>query len=273
MTGKNSVSDIPVNFKPTLPPRKRAKTQEEKEQRRIERILRNRRAAHQSREKKRLHVQRLEEKCHLLEGILKMVDLDILSENNAKLSGMVEQWREMQVSDSGSISSHDSNTGMLDSPESLTSSPDKKDHYSHSSHSTSISSSSSSSSPSNLPHGMVTDNGMLDEDNNSLNYILGQQNYQLSSTPVVKLEEDHSMLLENNGDADLNDVGISFIAEDGTNSDNKNIDMRNQETGEGWNLLLTVPPELNSDLSELEPSDIISPIGLDTWRNPAVIVT
>lgn len=86
MTGKNSVSDIPVNFKPTLPPRKRAKTQEEKEQRRIERILRNRRAAHQSREKKRLHVQRLEEKCHLLEGILKMVDLDILSENNAKLA-------------------------------------------------------------------------------------------------------------------------------------------------------------------------------------------
>lgn len=43
-----------------LPPRKRAKTQEEKEQRRIERILRNRRAAHASREKKRRHVELLE---------------------------------------------------------------------------------------------------------------------------------------------------------------------------------------------------------------------
>lgn len=44
----------------TLPPRKRAKTQEEKEQRKIERILRNRRAAHASREKKRRHVEYLE---------------------------------------------------------------------------------------------------------------------------------------------------------------------------------------------------------------------
>ncbi|KAI5958288.1 HAC1 [Candida theae] len=43
-----------------LPPRKRAKTQEEKEQRKIERILRNRRAAHASREKKRRHVEYLE---------------------------------------------------------------------------------------------------------------------------------------------------------------------------------------------------------------------
>ena len=36
-----------------LPPRKRAKTQDEKEQRRIERIKRNRAAAHNSRERKR----------------------------------------------------------------------------------------------------------------------------------------------------------------------------------------------------------------------------
>lgn len=48
------------NFKSSLPPRKRAKTKEEKEQRRVERILRNRRAAHASREKKRKHVEYLE---------------------------------------------------------------------------------------------------------------------------------------------------------------------------------------------------------------------
>ena len=48
----NTLDIDPATFKSTLPPRKRAKTQEEKEQRKIERILRNRRAAHASREKK-----------------------------------------------------------------------------------------------------------------------------------------------------------------------------------------------------------------------------
>lgn len=50
-----------------LPPRKRAKTKDEKEQRRIERIMRNRQAAHASREKKRKHVEELEKKCVSLE--------------------------------------------------------------------------------------------------------------------------------------------------------------------------------------------------------------
>ncbi|KAJ9092299.1 hypothetical protein QFC19_006379 [Naganishia cerealis] len=54
----DSVSES--NLKSSLPPRKRAKTKEEKEQRRVERILRNRRAAHASREKKRKHVEYLE---------------------------------------------------------------------------------------------------------------------------------------------------------------------------------------------------------------------
>lgn len=50
-----------------LPPRKRAKTQEEKEQRRMERIMRNRQAAHASREKKRKHLESLELRCTDLE--------------------------------------------------------------------------------------------------------------------------------------------------------------------------------------------------------------
>ncbi|RLV96256.1 Transcriptional activator HAC1 [Spathaspora sp. JA1] len=63
---ENNTSDSSSNtslsgsYKTTLPPRKRAKTKEEKEQRRVERILRNRRAAHASREKKRKHVEYLE---------------------------------------------------------------------------------------------------------------------------------------------------------------------------------------------------------------------
>ena len=45
--------------KTTLPPRKRAKTEDEKEQRRIERIKRNRAAAHNSRERKRRETENL----------------------------------------------------------------------------------------------------------------------------------------------------------------------------------------------------------------------
>lgn len=62
-----------------LPPRKRAKTKDEKEQRRIERIMRNRQAAHASREKKRRHVEELEKKC---------VDL---STENDQLQGEMRQ--------------------------------------------------------------------------------------------------------------------------------------------------------------------------------------
>jgi transcriptional activator HAC1 len=45
--------------KTMLPPRKRAKTEDEKEQRRIERIKRNRAAAHNSRERKRQETETL----------------------------------------------------------------------------------------------------------------------------------------------------------------------------------------------------------------------
>lgn len=67
---------LDINFKSTLPPRKRAKTKEEKEQRRVERILRNRRAAHASREKKRRHVEFLESYVMKLES-----NLDRLQKN------------------------------------------------------------------------------------------------------------------------------------------------------------------------------------------------
>lgn len=53
--------------KTNLPPRKRAKTQDEKEQRRIERIKRNRLAAHNSRERKRVEVEELQQKNDALE--------------------------------------------------------------------------------------------------------------------------------------------------------------------------------------------------------------
>lgn len=75
-----SVSVDP-NFKSTLPPRKRAKTQEEKEQRRMERILRNRRAAQALRERKRLHFESMEAYVLALER-----NYSILMRNIEKLS-------------------------------------------------------------------------------------------------------------------------------------------------------------------------------------------
>ncbi|KAJ4298396.1 transcription factor that binds to CRE motif [Collariella sp. IMI 366227] len=56
--------------KTNLPPRKRAKTEDEKEQRRVERVLRNRRAAQSSRERKRLEVEGLEKRNKELEAAL-----------------------------------------------------------------------------------------------------------------------------------------------------------------------------------------------------------
>ncbi|KAK4674587.1 transcription factor that binds to CRE motif [Podospora pseudopauciseta] len=56
--------------KTNLPPRKRAKTEDEKEQRRVERVLRNRRAAQSSRERKRLEVEGLEKRNQELEAAL-----------------------------------------------------------------------------------------------------------------------------------------------------------------------------------------------------------
>ncbi|KPM38640.1 Transcriptional activator hac1 [Neonectria ditissima] len=56
--------------KTNLPPRKRAKTEDEKEQRRVERVLRNRRAAQSSRERKRLEVEALEKRNKELESML-----------------------------------------------------------------------------------------------------------------------------------------------------------------------------------------------------------
>ncbi|KAH3903008.1 uncharacterized protein SCODWIG_03190 [Saccharomycodes ludwigii] len=87
----NVAAVIPADFKSTLPPRKRAKTKEEKEQRRIERILRNRKAAHKSRERKRQQLTYLSEKCNILEKILATVDLSLL---NDEALGLYQNYME-----------------------------------------------------------------------------------------------------------------------------------------------------------------------------------
>lgn len=81
-----TAATVDPKFKSSLPPRKRAKTQEEKEQRRVERILRNRRAAHALREKKRKHVEYLEAYVLSLEQ-----NLHTVTDNLAKVSLLVPQ--------------------------------------------------------------------------------------------------------------------------------------------------------------------------------------
>lgn len=77
--------------KTNLPPRKRAKTADEKEQRRVERVLRNRRAAQSSRERKRQEVEALEQRNKELEAkfaeaqkanLALMEELRLLRSNN-----------------------------------------------------------------------------------------------------------------------------------------------------------------------------------------------
>ncbi|GMG19112.1 unnamed protein product [Ambrosiozyma monospora] len=95
---QSSASDLPAG---SLPPRKRARTEQEKEQRRVERRLRNKKAAHTSREKKKRHVEHLEKyvldlesssnglydnQCILLESQSKLIAL--LSKNNIDFSSI-----------------------------------------------------------------------------------------------------------------------------------------------------------------------------------------
>ncbi|CAK7234344.1 transcription factor that binds to CRE motif [Sporothrix bragantina] len=98
--------------KTNLPPRKRAKTEDEKEQRRVERVLRNRRAAQSSRERKRLEVEALEIRNRELEEQLAKVRREntMLYERLTQVQGNVLPAVEP---DSFALES-----GYLDSPDS-----------------------------------------------------------------------------------------------------------------------------------------------------------
>ncbi|KAL3237634.1 Transcriptional activator HAC1 [Nakaseomyces bracarensis] len=59
-----------VDFESWMPPRKRAKTEEEKEIRNLQRVLRNRRSSRQSRDKKRRYVAMLEKHCSVMRKVI-----------------------------------------------------------------------------------------------------------------------------------------------------------------------------------------------------------
>lgn len=84
--------ELPIP-KTNLPPRKRAKTEDEKEQRRIERVLRNRAAAQTSRERKRMEVERLENEKKRFEqqNAFLLQRLAQMEAENSRLTRQVEQ--------------------------------------------------------------------------------------------------------------------------------------------------------------------------------------
>jgi hypothetical protein len=74
--------------KTSLPPRKRAKTEDEKEQRRIERVKRNRLAAHNSRERKRQEYEVLQDEKDRMES-----DLQSYKDKLAKMEAELKYYR------------------------------------------------------------------------------------------------------------------------------------------------------------------------------------
>lgn len=131
--------DTTPSFKASLPPRKRAKTKEEKEQRRVERIMRNRKAAHASREKKRKHVEFLESYVVDLEKQMLMVkllndtllkdyqggnpDVDTLIHQMAQLPDLKESKR-LHACDIESVGADDTLMDLDDNQDSLPKTPE-----------------------------------------------------------------------------------------------------------------------------------------------------
>ncbi|RHZ68433.1 hypothetical protein CDV55_106238 [Aspergillus turcosus] len=95
--------ELPIP-KTNLPPRKRAKTEDEKEQRRIERVLRNRAAAQTSRERKRLEMEKLENEKIQMEQQNQFL-LQRLSQMEAENNRLSQQLAQLAAEVRGSRSS------------------------------------------------------------------------------------------------------------------------------------------------------------------------
>ncbi|KAI5298570.1 hypothetical protein KEM55_003232 [Ascosphaera atra] len=119
--------ELPVP-KTNLPPRKRAKTEDEKEQRRIERVLRNRAAAQTSRERKRLEVEKLENEKKKVEAdnAVLLQRLAAMEQENMRLSQQVAHLSAEVQSSRGS--SPPSSVTREQSP-TLTSTLFKREHH------------------------------------------------------------------------------------------------------------------------------------------------
>ncbi|KAL3240814.1 Transcriptional activator HAC1 [Nakaseomyces bracarensis] len=103
-----------VAFETWMTPRKRAKTDKEREIRKIQKILRNRRAARKSRDRKRKHVETLEKNCSVMRQIIdelqdKINVESLLSEDMWKVYRQLE-WQTDLVTSTPSVVTVTSNT-------------------------------------------------------------------------------------------------------------------------------------------------------------------
>ncbi|KAL8907881.1 MAG: hypothetical protein Q9171_005684 [Xanthocarpia ochracea] len=103
--------------KTNLPPRKRAKTEDEKEQRRIERVLRNRQAAQSSRERKRQEVEKLEGEKHSIEEQNQMLKERLMAAEHEKFK--LQQQNSVLVAELAALrgGSSSSQASLAPSPE------------------------------------------------------------------------------------------------------------------------------------------------------------
>lgn len=109
--------------KTNLPPRKRAKTEDEKEQRRVERVLRNRRAAQSSRERKRQEVEALESEKRAIErrnADLEMRLADMQAKNELLMRELEQFTGGMTVFRSSSIASTPAQAELRSAPTPVT---------------------------------------------------------------------------------------------------------------------------------------------------------
>ncbi|KAL3229299.1 Transcriptional activator HAC1 [Nakaseomyces bracarensis] len=85
-----------VAFETWMTPRKRAKTDKEREIRKIQKILRNRRAARKSRDRKRKHVETLEKNCSVMRQIIDELQDKINVESLLSDKDMWKVYRQLE---------------------------------------------------------------------------------------------------------------------------------------------------------------------------------
>lgn len=255
---KNSI-DIPTDFKSTLPPRKRAKTKEEKEQRRIERILRNRRAAHQSREKKRLRLKFLEDKCNLMQKILNKIDLNDLFKDQPKNLTLINDLTtlEMERINFDDISS---NRSKSVSPQPFVKIEENNNDN------TSFDFNFTLSEKSN---GVFESIPQIPSPSTSTSTMSPLNSTYNNNKKNVELEQEQDFTL-------LNSENIKTMFN--THSSNDELDFEfdsslDESNNNDNNLLLTQDNELivDDDLIPNPSNNIAGSFDLDNWRNPAVV--
>ncbi|KAL6939855.1 hypothetical protein ACO0RG_003702 [Hanseniaspora osmophila] len=240
-----SIEKIPNNFKTSLPPRKKAKTDEEKEQRRIERILRNRKAAHKSREKKRNQLKYLGVKCDLLVKMLGCVDSLKLKELDGceeyielrkEYEEFIGETNEIQTSapittpitTTNTPASHTSNSTTHSVTSTLVNSttPNSMDMDTGFNTCSSFSSTSSSSTSTVLPNIKVEydnncfDNLLMDENLSMNNNLLMDENLSMNNNLLM----DENVSMNNNLLMDENlSMNNNLLMDENLSTDNNSL--------------------------------------------------